>query len=397
MRAIATRFSDQAVGRHAREWLNRVNNTTDYYKHLRAADPGGPAESFKTLPTDYFAAGSQFFSSRSSWENKSAWLVAQMGDTLGGGHAHHDSGSFQFWFNGTWLSKESTGYSERIRSYSGSPVGATASEAHNTLLFNGLGLAGAYPDGSPVTLRLHRSDTVSYIAADLLKSYRSHHRDFRGHFDNPYVKTAIREIVFVKPLKTLVILDRLESHSDVLPSDKEHAPVDPDAAIKTFLLHTGTAPVIAGSTAIAENADTVLKLSTLVPTYPTIRVVDEGAFAGRNSGYPYQYRIEIETAGSAQSYFLNVLQARATNEADVIPTLQETSDEFSVTLAQAKVGTAVIVLRKGMSSREASFGFAEAGPPEMAPLGSGIHVLRVTDNGPVWMPREAAPAPSRKN
>ena len=393
MRTLAGQYAASTVGRHARQWINKINDPTQSFNYIRAADAGGPATSFGSLPTDYFAAGSGFWSTRSAWDGTGMWVVGQLGDTFRGiGHAHNDAGSFQIWHEGRWLSRESTGYSNYLRSYSGEVVADNTSEAHNTLMFNGVGLASNYADGSPVTLQLESANDHSFIAVDLTPLYRAHSaQDFH---DNPYAKSVIRELTFVKPMNTLVVLDRLESQSDVLSGDTVHRSVDAAVVTKTFLLHTELAPVFSGSTMIATSGRSVLRSTTLLPAAPSIRTINEGDIPTPDRGFPYQFRTEIEQTGPAQSYFLHVLQARSVDQTDVVATLTEQADGYTVTLTNPNSGTAVIQFNKGMRSGGGAFGFAASGIPTPAPLNDGVQVMRVTNAGPSW--NAASPTRPRK-
>jgi hypothetical protein len=384
MRTLANRYLGEIAGKHARQWLNMVDNNTMYYKHIRAVDAGGPAEPFDALPTDFYASGPQFLSSRTAWDQNATWLFAQMGDTVASsGHGHHDVGSFQLWHGGRWLSKETTGYSNHIRSYSGGVTGSNAPEAHNTLMFNGVGLANAYPDAAPEVRRLESASDHVFIASDLSGMYRAHGGQL-ARDDNPYAKSVVRELLFVKPMHALVVFDRMESQSDVLPGDKGHPSVDPASVTKTFLLHTEAPPIVSGSTLIATSGDSVLKATTLLPAAPSIRIVNEGDITPVDRNFRYQYRTEIEQSGARQSYFLTVLHARSVNDSDIVSVLNEDDDGYTLTLTSPDGASAVVRFDKGMTSKGGSFGYSQSGAPTTAPLTDKIQTFQVTKDGPKW-------------
>ena len=385
MRTMAGQFGGSTVGRHARQWVNTVDNNAQFYRHLRAIDGGGRSESFASLPPDYFAPGPGFFSTRSSWDGTGAWVVTQLGDAAVSGHGHHDAGSFQIWHEGQWLSKETTGYSNKIRSPAGGVTSERFGEAHNSILFNGVGPANAYQDGAARTLRVQSAKDYSYVVGDFSGLYRAHASSYPGRDDNPYAKTVIREFLFVRPLNTLVVFDRLESANEILARDTTHLPAPSAAAVtKSFVLHSEHNPTVSGSTVTASSGNSVLKATTLVPNDPAIRVVYEGDIPSPDRNFRYQYRTEINGVGAAQSHFLTVLQARSARGSDLTAEAVDEGASYLVTLTLEGVGKALIRFNKGMTSSAGAFGFAEAGAPSLAPFAIGIQELRVTDDGPAW-------------
>jgi len=115
----------------------------------------------------------------------------------------------------------------------------------------------------------------------------------------------------------MVILDRLESSDTAEPAQD---------VTKTFLLHFPNQPQVTGTNSvIGYSGDQALRLTTLVPSNPSYNVVDESNFSGQHDPDPafYQYRLEENTSGSAQSYFLNVLQARDANGGNVVQPSEE--------------------------------------------------------------------------
>lgn len=185
---------------------------------------------------------------------------------------------------------------------------------------------------------------------------------------NPYASRAIREFLFVKPLDTLVVFDRLESASTAVPAEQVQ---------KTFLAHFQQQPTIQSNSVLGLDGDQALRMTTLVPAVPSYRIINEGSSVG-------QYRVEADTAGSAQSHFLNVLQARDASAPDLQTQIKETSDAYEVTLTHPTKGSAVVTFRKGMESQGGSFGYAAAGAPAAVALGAGMQVQTITDAGPAW-------------
>lgn len=370
MTTMANEYGHSTVGRWARRWLSLVDAPVSDF--VGAVDPGGAEQDFGSLPVDYYASGIQYFYTRNRWGPQATSILLQLasGDS---GHSHLDAGTFQIWRNGRWLSKESTGYETRF-----ADGNSRQTIAHNGLLFGGIGLANAYQDGPPDVLRLESRERYSYAAVDLSDAYRAHASSDRRRDDNPYASHALREFVFVKPLETLVILDRLESSGDEIPAED---------VIKSFLLHFPERPEIQGSnTVVGSNGDQALRLTTLLPRAPRYEVIDEGAFEGQHDADSYyQYRLQIQDSGQRLSYFLNVLQGRDASGANVTASVTEDSTAWTIRLDHPTAGHAVIVLNKGSTSTGGRVGYSVTGvPTDLEPLLNRVQGIEVTDSGPVW-------------
>lgn len=72
--------------------------------------------------------------------------------------------------------------------------------------------------------------------------------------------------------------------------------------------------------------------TTLLPQNPSYHVFHEGGSIG-------QYRIELNTSGSAESYFLSVLQFAESGVTSLNFVLKETDSEFQVILDSNYQGT----------------------------------------------------------
>ena len=86
-----------------------------------------------------------------------------------------------------------------------------------------------------------------------------------------------------------------------------------------------------GTTFWRANGKQALRLTTLVPPAPSYRVVAEGGAVG-------QYRLEVDTRGPEQSYFLHVLQGREANGEDLEAAVTETGAAYTVTLSHPTLG-----------------------------------------------------------
>ena len=316
MTVAAMQWGNTAVGRYARQWLNTVQPAR--HRFVQAVDTGGPAEGFSSLPPDYYAAGPGRLFTRTSWDSNATAIHLMLGDdTPATGHSQDDWG-FQIWRGGRWLSRETTAYSEHVNGYAGGARDVVTSVlAHNGILMNGTYVSpNTYRSGPPRVVRLQSTDSFSYAAANLGPAYRAVNRPQN---DNPAVGGVVREFLFVRPFETLVILDRLSSNA---------VGSTPAANItKAFLTHFENNPQIAsGNSVLGVNGSQALRLITLVPSNPVYRVIDEAGNGG--TAAIAQYRLEVETSGEAQSYFLHVLQARNSSGADISASVTEDASMF---------------------------------------------------------------------
>jgi hypothetical protein len=372
MTTAAMMWARTPVGQHARHWLEQTHAAKS--PCVAAVDPGGTGRDLSALPLDYYAPGPMYFYSRNRWGPKGTSLFYQLGAATHCSHTHLDAGTFQIWRSGEWVTKESTGYAQPFN-------GGMARDTicHNGLLFQNVGLADASPDGPPKVLRLESKPNYSYAVVDLSSAYRSHKKAQKNH-DNFHAGRAVRELLFIRPLEVLVVLDRMEASGERMPA----AEVE-----KTFLLHFPNKPQLDGTDrALAVNQAQALRVITLLPHSFTRRVVDESDFSGKHlePSY-YQYRLEETHKGSKDSCFIHVLQARDAHGKDVEARLSEVAGAWTVQLDHPTLGHAAIVFHQGMRSLGGTFAFGKDRPGEAAPLTSGVQQIKVTDQGPVWQER----------
>lgn len=331
---------------------------------------------FDALPLDYYAAGMGMGYAKTAWEGDATALNVQVSSPVGVGHTHLDEGSFQMWRHGRWVARETVGYAQDIASYAGGP-GRDCRETvgHNGLLYDGRGTID-WQDSRPETLRLESTEDYFYIAMDLTGAYtiradQAHREEEIANgqtLGNPGAGRTIREMIFVRPLETLVIFDRMEASGDA-----------PSEVVKTFLVHFENMPTADGDAYVGVTGDQALRVTTVVPATTTRRIVNEGGDIG-------QYRAEIETSGAAQSHFLHVLQARDASGADVAITLDEDGDVYTLTLVHPALGTAAVELVRGTLSTGGAFGFATSGTPSTTPLRAGVQTITIDYDGVRWNP-----------
>lgn len=361
--AMIDRFRAQPIAGHAQAWMELVGSPLP--NHVAAVHQPVPARAMAELPLDYYAPGNGFFYGRNKWGGDATMVHFQLGRATAVGHEHLDWGTFQMWRGGRWLTRESTGYAEKIAGWrGGAAVDTSQPVAHNAVLFDGIGLKGLTARKAPPTpIRMESRPQYAYAAVDLGGAYRS--SDGRADRDNPYASKVVREMLFVRSLEALVVLDRLESSSEKKPAE---------AVVKTVLVHFETPPQMVGDAGVlATNGDQALRLHTLLPAKPSYRVVVEGG--------PGQHRLEIDASGAAQSHVLNVLHGRGAADADLTTSVRDLGSQLEVTLSHPSRGSARVVFEKGMASVGGSFAGASGAPTALI---GGVQRVQVTDSGPVW-------------
>jgi hypothetical protein len=357
--AVLEEWPDTNLAGYVQQYLTTTAARLPLYMQsvLRPAT----ARPFSNLALDYFAPGAQFFYTRNSWNADATNIVIQLGIPIGVGHNHFDAGSFHIARKSRWLSRETVAYAEELPSWNNGPArDARAGFGHNTILFNGEGPVDDWR-GSPVVLRMESRTNHSYIATDLTPTYRS---DDSGN-DLPYVGKFVREFLFIRPLETLVIFDRMR--------------VSTANTVRSFIVHSEmTSPTISGGNTLITNGDQALQVMTLVPASVTPRVVNEmGGVVG-------QYRVEIDNSGATESHFLTVLHGRDMSASALQATVSDTGSAYQVTLTHPSRGSATVTFQKGMDSTGGAFGYAASGSPTASPLIDGKQVQRITDDGPIW-------------
>jgi len=271
-----------------------------------------------------------------------------------------DAGTFQIYSADQQLAPEHAGY------YDGWSDGSSSenTESHNGIVYNGQGEAFGWQDGNPQVLAVQSDPNFSYAAVDLSHFYHSSSYEVES---NPYQSHTVREFIFIKPLQTLFIVDRLASTSA--------------GVTKSFLLHTMQNPTIVdGNHVTAVNGDQELRLTTLNSGY-SYDVVFEG-----NTHTTYDmYRLQDSTSGSLDDVMLHAIQVGPANGSAVnVSIASQDANTWTITFTSPASGTAKLVLNKGTFSLGGSFGYAASGTPQVTPLADTVQSLTVTEDGPVW-------------
>jgi len=347
MTAAERRYPAAATGRIARAWLDLTSAPRT--QHARSTEAPIVPAAFSALPLDAYFPGTQWLYGRSAWGGQATVFHAQLGTLSGTGSEHLDLGNWQLWRNGAWLSRESAAYYVMYVGQGGvGSVFAREAVAHNVVLVNGRGLAHEDGRGAPVVRRLESNAQWTYADADLTGGYRNSDV-YNPARDNPAAQHVERELLFLRSLETLIILDRLQT-----------------TAPSTFLAHFEQPPVIEDATHVAAvNSDQAVRLTTLLPAGATYRVFDEGSLG--------QHRLEVDTASTGLVYFLHVVQARDATAANLNATLTETAAQLTVAL-----GGTTVVFEKGATS--------SGGTVNGTPLRADVQPVQLGDNGPVWGP-----------
>jgi hypothetical protein len=395
---------DPASGnaRHARAWLAATNAGRRWM--FDALGGSGNPSDLSSLPLDYYAPGANVFDMRTSHDANATQVHLQLGTPGGIEHRHLDAGSFQIWRKGRWLTRESTGYSDRLVAYgepTGSSVTIDSSEApaHNTLLFEGqttgvwIGSGPQYipPQGNsdpdqprrlPAVTRLQHEPQFAYVATNYSEAYRNG-RDTRA--DWPYTDKAWREFLFIRPLQALVILDRMRGSSDsqrpfyLGPNWLWTGPHVPGSQVRrSFIMHFETSPTVNGNRLSATVGNQISELTTLIPATSNYRVINEDVPGDEQSG---QYRLELDSVGSTESYFLNVVTGYDNGEARITANLNDNGNSWTVTLNHPVRGNASVTFMKGMNSMGGSVSI-NGGLAQL--LREDVQSIQVTSDGPVW-------------
>ncbi|MFN7939524.1 MAG: malectin domain-containing carbohydrate-binding protein [Bryobacteraceae bacterium] len=374
MWAMADKWRDSGVGKYARRWINMVGSSPSRF--VRAVDRGGQELPFSQLALDYYAPGPGYLYGRNNWNPQSTVFQVQLSEAYDEGHGHDDMGNWQIWRNGRWLSRESTGYAQTLAGFAGSgTVETTHPLAHNSLLVNQRGYALGERNGRPIVKRIHSGTHFSFGAVDITPPFRNNLIQYpHPERENAEAVHVEREYLFIRPLETMLVFDRVLSATASVP--------------KTFLAHFERQPVADGTNSwLAVNGDQALRVTTLLPANPVQRVITEGGAIG-------QYRLESETSGALQSYMLHVMQARDAAGQNVQAQVTDTGSAYVVTLQHPTLGFARVQFAKGSNSSGGGVAYsASALPGTVEPLLDRIQGISMTDDGPQWESIGAPPPP----
>ncbi len=237
----------------------------EYVWDFLYADPNHAKLPLEKLPTTYYGPGTGYTFLRSSWAKDATWGALIAGPYTES-HAHRDQGSLLIYKN-TWLA-----YDQNVSSTSGIEQDE---QLHN--------LVRLVQGGQPLRMRAEKNPgrTVA-LSSDDSVVYWSGKLD--ALYDRPNVTRVEREVVFVKPLETFVVFDRI-------------AATGIDGSV--WQLNSKPMPQQSGGKWTITDAGTTLEVFPLLPAGATATVVPW------SGGYNGGSRLDI--ASTSNTRYLTVL------------------------------------------------------------------------------------------
>jgi hypothetical protein len=348
---------------YAKQWIANLKPSVERFWESTDNSREEKPVPFDTLALDFYAPGPMMAWSRSAWGGTT--LYTRFGG-MNQAHSHLDGGAFQIWANGRFGTRETAAYSTLFAGYKGvGTVPAAHTILHNGIVVNGVG-ESVTPRGPAVMERLESKPAYFYQAVDLTDAYRcSTCEQWNVHPDrnNPAVEHIVRELLFLRPLQTVLVFDRIRTKA---ASD-----------VKTFTLECEANWTLEDAThERCDNGPETLRVTNLVPAVAA-RVVDESNCTGCEKNG--QYRLELDDpTTNVLSYHVNVIQSRKTHAADVPASMVDSNpaDPASGTF-MVTIGTTKIVLKKGVTS--------SGGAVDSVPLRNSVQEETMTDRGPSWV------------
>ena len=370
MQSAVSEYHGINIGGYGQTWLNDVSPSIDPIQQSTAVV--ATARPYTDLPLDYYSSGAQYLYSRNNWTSNATALLFQMGTNQGGaGHAHHDAGTFQVFRKGAHLIRETATYGETVAGYGGSgTVNGATGFAHNVPVMGGLGninTFGTTRTAGPGTVTRvdHDSDYV-FAATDITDTYE--YPGYEGVRDNPYAKSVVREMYYLRGIDSMVVVDRLET--------------DSASRSTAFMSHCETNPTVSGANVACVTNGQQAKYTALVPASPSITIVNEsdnGATADN-----WQYRIEAENSnpGNVYSYNIYAIEFSDQGASQLSPSIVDSnsSNPLSGTFTITLDANNSITINKGMTSSGGTI--TAVGVTKS--LANGKEVMTITDAGPVW-------------
>lgn len=119
---------------------------------------------------------------------------------------------------------------------------------------------------------------------------------------------------------------------------------------------------------------------TLLPAAPSFRIVNEDLPGDEQAG---QFRLELDSVGTSDSYFLNVITGYDAGEAALNASLTDNGASWTLTLSHPTRGNASLTLLKGMASSGGNLTIGATSTP----LRADVQGISVTSERPVWRAR----------
>ena len=309
------------------------------------------------------------------------------------------------WRGGRWLSRESAGYSEKFTGYNNTNwINSQFSATMNELLINpdNQGCTPYWPSGvwsgatcqgdggewaggtlDPYTdsngsrpmvssqpQRLESQPGYAYASVDLSGSYYFANTTSYPPDNNPAVNTVVREFVWVRNLETLVVFDRILTNTvGAVPAANMR---------RTFLAHCESNwNLLTANSATCVAGTQQLNLVTLLPATPNPAYHVTNELYSPAPATDHQYRLEVDdTPGTAQSYFLHVLQGMPTTGTKLTPSVTDNGSSYTVTLDSSHS----ITFQKGATSSGGSITLSGT----TTNFATTVEPITVTSSGPLW-------------
>lgn len=410
---LAQLFGTTNLSKYSRQFVNAISGS-GIMPIPWMADSASSTLALTGLPLDYYAPGTGAGMTKDTWSASGTQVKFLPTNDLSV-HTQMYQGEFQIASNGLWMTKGFTSYSDSADAskvsclFTGTTTpgvqGTSACDvkyppAHNTVSFVPSTATGCnvYPwtdsqanrfySASPATLALESKANYYFQANNLTGGF------YNGElFDtarmctrnNPYADTWVREGLFIKPLKALIILDRAKSTYNPQSGDT-HPSQTASQLTKTIYIHGMVAPTISGNTVTWDN-DTERMQGKFFTNESAISCadVDESDFPGHVTGSNYYYhRLECGAGGHAQSYIVSVLKMGPVSGFNSFTTATLTgTGPYTLTLASAD-GNATFIFGDGSTPTGESFGYAASGTPSTSALATTVNPPTVDNNGVNW-------------
>ncbi|HJP03558.1 MAG TPA: hypothetical protein QF799_00775 [Gammaproteobacteria bacterium] len=250
------------------------------------------------VPLANLDSGMDILLDRTSWSANASQLVFS-GGWSGVDHNHADSGHFQLYRRGAWITHEAFGYAGPI-SWGG---------GHNTLQLQVHDDRGQYSFNAANTQRIVRASSNSahsYVGSDLGGAYKSAYDNFDAY------DLVQRSLVWLKS-------DEASTPDTVVIFDQVHNKPSAGSLSRKIRFHLDMAPQISDRTATAtSNQGDISQRIEIAAVLPTSSSLDHlgptGAIPGGWPGGYHTHRVDIDPGTGAQQ--LVMVSVLRTSNAD---------------------------------------------------------------------------------
>lgn len=250
------------------------------------------------LATTYLDSGLGHFFDRTGWGQDDSFFVFQAGWS-GVDHMHEDSGSFQIYRKGVWLTSEALGY------------GGTAdlAGAHNvpalSIEFDGEGeRVGQFLYTAEASGRLTQSSSqngYAFVAADLTGNYSS------GKYHSHNYDAVQRQVLWIKPGDNdsddrVVVYDLIDNRAGATPTERGWQ-------LHVDTAHLASQPTLVGGSA-SYTAESNVQVDVVVPADLVMTFEEPQGTHSNNPGEVYTGRLRTDAGSSDPNLrYVSVLRA----------------------------------------------------------------------------------------